>query len=344
MRRISLSGNSESAALAVVAKVWARSEEIRADGAAALHQVQCAIEVGFVLLVRLDGAMPEVAVGGVAGLIRDQDGQGDLALAEIVADGLAQHRLVRGVVQRIVHQLERDAQVHAEFGQRCRLGVGSVGHHGSDLACGGEQRGGLSADHVQIARLGCGQIVLGDELQDFALGDGRGGAREDGENLQRAILHHELEGSGEQEIADQDRGLIAEHRVRRCQPAAKQALVDHVVVQQRGGMDELDAGGELDVALASVAAQSCARERQQRAQPLPARGDDVGGELRNKRHRTVHPGYDGAVARLQVRLQHGCQGVQRVGNLSKLGSWLACLAATGTISARRKRGSRKAER
>ena len=66
-------------------------------------------------------------------------------------------------------------------------------------------------------------------------------------------------------------------------------------------MDELDAGGELDVrASPRVAAQPRRRQRQQRPQPLAAGGDDMRGELRDQRHRAVHPGDDGAVAGLQV--------------------------------------------
>ena len=81
------------------------------------------------------------------------------------------------------------------------------------------------------------------------------------EHLQRAVLHHQLEGAREQEIADQHGGLVAEHRVGRGQPAAQQALVHHVVVQQRGGVDELDAGGELDVPRVALAdSRTAARE------------------------------------------------------------------------------------
>ena len=67
------------------------------------------------------------------------------------------------------------------------------------------------------------------------------------EHDQRAVLHHQLEGAREQEVADQHRGLVAEHGIGRGQAAPQQALVHHVVVQQRRGVDELDAGRELHV-------------------------------------------------------------------------------------------------
>ena len=255
-------------------------------------------------------------------------------------------------------------EVHAELGQRRRLARRPIGHHGAHLAGGGEQRGGLALDHLQVARLRRGQVVLGDKLQHLALGDRRRGPREDAEYDQRAVLHHQLEGACEQEVADQHRGLIAEHRIRRGQPAPQQALVHHVVVQQRRGMDELDAGGELHVPVAGVAAQPRRGEREQRAQPLAAGGDDVCRKLRDQLHLAVHAGDDGAVAGLQIVVQQGHQSGQRVlagrgmrvrplrkrrtgpgrtGDDVQAGL-LACMSGgSGTISARRKTGQAKAE-
>ena len=60
-------------------------------------------------------------------------------------------------------------------------------------------------------------------------------------------------------------------------------------MQQRRGVDELDRCGERDMAVAAVAAQPRASEGQHRAQPLAAGRDDVAGELRDQRHRAVHP-------------------------------------------------------
>ena len=90
-------------------------------------------------------------------------------------------------------------------------------------------------------------VVRGDELQHLALGDHRRGARQDLQHLERAVLDHELEGAAEQEIADQHRRLVAPDRVGGGEAAAQVALVDHVVMQQRRGVDELDRGGERDV-------------------------------------------------------------------------------------------------
>ena len=59
-------------------------------------------------------------------------------------------------------------------------------------------------------------------------------------------------------------------------------------MQQRGGVNELDAGGETDMALSAVAAEPRGRQRQHRPQPLAAGGDDVTGQLRDQGHRAMH--------------------------------------------------------
>ena len=83
--------------------------------------------------------------------------------------------------------------------------------------------------------------------------------RQDAQHSQRAVLDHQLESAAEQEIADQHAGLVAEHGVGGGQPAPQVAFVDDIVVQQGGGVDELDAGGQADAALARVAAQLARR-------------------------------------------------------------------------------------
>ena len=123
----------------------------------------------------------------------------------------------------------------------------AVGDDPADFAGGREQGGGLAADDLEIAVLGGGEVVLRGQLQHLALGDGGGGAAEDAQYLERAVLDHQLKGAGEKEIADQHGGLIAEHGIGAGGPAAQLEFVDHIVMQQRGGVDELDAGGELDM-------------------------------------------------------------------------------------------------
>ena len=119
------------------------------------------------------------------------------------------------------------------------------------FAGGGKQLGGLGADHREIFVLGRRGVLGGAELHHLALGDHGGGGGENVERAQRADLDHHLEGLAEQEIADQHARLVAPQHAGGEPAAAHLAFVDDVVVQQRGGVHELDRRGELDVAVAA---------------------------------------------------------------------------------------------
>ena len=140
----------------------------------------------------------------------------------------------------------------------------------ADLAGGGEQLGGLGADHRQIFVFVGGGVLGGAELHHFALGDHRGGRGKNIERVQIADLDHHLERLAEQEVADQDARLVAPQHARGELAAAHVALVDHVVVQQRCRVHELDRGGELDMAVAGIAGEFGHSQRQHRPQPLAA--------------------------------------------------------------------------
>ena len=104
-----------------------------------------------------------------------------------------------------------------------------------------------------------------------------------------------MERPSEQEIPHQHRSLVAEHRIGAGKPAAQQAFIHHIVMQQGGGVNELDAGSEHDMPRALIAAHPRAGQRQQRPQPLAAGRHQMGGKLRNERHLTFHPVNDGLV-------------------------------------------------
>ena len=84
--------------------------------------------------------------------------------------------------------------------------------------------------------------------------------------------------------------------------AAQRGAVDHVIVQKRRRMDELDEGGGLDVGIALVLAGSGRKQHQKRTQPLAAPGDDVLGDLIDQRHLALQARADDRIDRAQVGL------------------------------------------
>ncbi len=248
-----------------------------------------------------DCGLPELAFLRVAAGVGEDYRQGHLALAEIVAPVLAHLGRVGRIVERVVDQLERDAEVATVIVERLLLRVAAFGDHRRNAAGGGEQRGGFRADDVEIALFAGGDLALRGQLGNLALRDDRAGGAEDLQHFQAAILCHQLERAAEQEIADQHGRRIAEDDVRRRLAPAHLTAIDHIVVQQRGGMDELDRGGELVVARAVIADQLRPGERQHRAQPLASARDQVTRKARDKRNFALHPIEDHGVDRVHSR-------------------------------------------
>ena len=266
----------------------------------ALHELEGVPEVAGLLFEVLQGAPPEGTFVLVAAAEGEDYGKRDLALPEIVAHGLAESRLLGRIIEHVVDHLEGDAEIHAEGLERILFHLGAFGDDGADAAGGGEQLGRLRLDNVEIGGLTGFCVVGGDQLHYLALGDHRRGFGKDGQYGERAVLHHQLEGAAEQEVADQHAGLVAPYRVGRGEPAAQVALVDHVVVEQGRGVDEFDAGGEGDMAPAGISAHAGRYQGQQGSEPFAPGDHDVAGQLRYQRHRAVHAPDDEFIDRFQV--------------------------------------------
>ena len=202
------------------------------------------------------------------------------------------------VVDRVVDQLEGDAEMAAVRVQRGLLAFGPLGDHRGDAAGGGEQRRGLGVDDVEVAILAELDLARGGELVDLAFRDHGGGVGKDLEHLQAAVLDHQLEAAAEQEVAHEHARGVAPDDVRGPFAAAQIAAVDDVVVEQGRGVDELDRGGKAMVARPGIADQPGAAQRQHRTHPLAAAGDQVAGELGYQWDLRLHPVEDHRVDRV----------------------------------------------
>ena len=184
--------------------------------------------------------------GAGAGDGQDQR-QGGLAFAEVVAGVLAQGLGHAAVIQRVVGQLEGQAKVQAVFAQGRHTGRARIGRHRTGLGRGREQFGRLGFDDFQIECAGrelrsCALVSCSTSPSEITL---ESTWHEDVQRLQRSGLDHQLEGSREQEIAHQDAGGAAPDEVRGDLAAPELRAVHHVVVEQGGGVDELHRRGQL---------------------------------------------------------------------------------------------------
>ena len=237
------------------------------------------LQVAILLPPLLDGADPEGAFLGIGAGHGLDDRQGQLALAEIVADVLAGGLGVALHVEQVIDDLEGDAQRVAIVEHRAHMILGRARQHRARLGRGGKQRRGLAANDLEVDALVRAQVLRGGQLQHLALGDGRGGIGQDRQHAQAARLDHQLKGAGKEVIAHQHAGLVVPQQVRRGPPAALGAFVHHVVMQERCRVDEFHRRGQMHRIGPVVAAQLGCGQHQHRAQALAARFDQMRGDL-----------------------------------------------------------------
>ena len=92
-----------------------------------------------------------------------------------------------------------------------------------------------------------------------------------------ADLRHQLAGPGEEEVAGEDRDVVAPHRVRARHPAADVGAVHDVVVVERSEVGHLERRGAGDHVVGGALAELGGEERQHRAHALAARLIEVAG-------------------------------------------------------------------
>ena len=264
------------------------------------HQADRGLEIAVGDLAALERAPPELALGIGAAAEREHDRQRDLSLAKIVTHVLSELGRLAAVVERIVDQLERNAEVHPIRAARGLLGLRLRGQHRTDFRGRGKQLRRLGADHGQIFVLGGGGVLGGGELHHLALGNDGGGRRQDLQRPQRADLDHHLERLSEQKIADQHARLVAPHHARGELSPSHLAAVDHIVVEQRRGVHELHRRREFYVAVARVAVELRHGDGQHRTKPFSPGADQVVRDLRDHRHFRPGPRQDHRIDPLHV--------------------------------------------
>ena len=227
-----------------------------------------------------------------------------LALGQVIPQVLAPLGGVGAVVKHVIDQLVGRAEVAAVGGERLAQRPRSAGEHRGHFGPGLEQLGRLAVDHLEITLLAGVRIVRVHQLHHLALGDHVGGLGHDLHHRLGGERGHHLESARVHEIPDQHARLITEDLIGRVAPAAQRGAVDHVIVQQRGRVDEFDERRRLDVR-GPVAAGAPREHHQQRPQPLAAARDDVLCDLVYERYCALEALADGIVNGGQIGLDQG---------------------------------------
>ena len=117
-----VAGSGASASRAISPK-WRARPIVSAMAPWRCHQADRLFQRRVVGCVVLDRRFPEVALGRRAAAVGEDDRQRHLALAEIVADILAELLGRAAIVERVVDQLEGKAEIHAVGAQRRAVGA-----------------------------------------------------------------------------------------------------------------------------------------------------------------------------------------------------------------------------
>src|SRR6185312_9182793 len=201
--------------------------------------------------------------------------QRNLALAQVAANRLAQGLLERRKVQHVVDELESHDEIPGEIPEaffELRL---RAARHRAEFGAGGKQAGRLAVH--QLHAIGFRDADLADavELDEFAFHHELREADQKIQNMEIALPQRRLKRLHVQPVARQNTGVIAPLHVGRRPAAASTGNIDHVVMDERGGMDHFDDSAELDSGFAvgrgvSRAREPGAKQEQGRAEALSA--------------------------------------------------------------------------
>jgi len=236
---------------------------------------------------------------------RMDQGQRRLAFREVVADILPELAGIALVVERVVDELEGDAEVPA-IARESRLdGRRRPGNDRRDLRAGLEEARRLAVDHVQVPDLGRVRVAGVHELHDLAGGDGVGRVRHHADDRLGAECRHHLEGAGVEEVADQHRGGVAEGLVGRLTAPAPGGVVHDVIVQEGCGVDEFDEGRSRDMGRIRRPGRPGSEHDQERPKAFAAPADDVVPHLVHERDVACELAPDLGVDRREVAGDEG---------------------------------------
>ena len=159
-----------------------------------------------------------------------------------------------------------------------RVAAGVVG---AELAAAGAELGGFGFDDREVVVFGKVHVAAGDGLAELAVADDVGRAADEAAGERALERAGEVEGVGEEEVAQEDAGFVVPAGVDGIDVAADGGFVEDVVVDERGGVDHFDDRGERDVVVAECADRLAGQQQQGRAeafagQPNAVANDGVG--------------------------------------------------------------------
>ena len=155
---------------------------------------------------------------------------------------------------------------------------------GADPATRRHERRRLLADDAEVVGLRQVARPLPLELENLGLGHRHHRRGEGVHHPEVAVPHQERHAARVEVVADQDRGVDAPPGVGRGPAAPERRLVDHVVVDQGRGVQELDDAAEPHRTVPRVGPERGAEEHEDGPEPLATGEGDMPGKIADERN------------------------------------------------------------
>src|SRR5215472_559220 len=205
--------------------------------------------------------------------------QRNFAFLQVAKNRLAELLRGGGEIEKIVDQLERQPGVLAVVGERLLFLFAQTAKHRAKARAAAEQARRFVGGQAQRIFLGYVDTANFFELNQLAFDHFLRQVDKDVENAEIALFEGHLEGLHVEPIASEDAAVIAPLCIGGGPAAARARAVDHVVVDKRSAVKQLDDRGKANGA--AVAAAGIFRGKQQKrwTQSLATAAQQVGGNF-----------------------------------------------------------------
>src|SRR3990172_7563791 len=201
----------------------------------------------------------------------------ELFLLQVYPGRFSDHTLSAKIVEQIVADLKRDADVLAEIPEfRAALSILSCARC-TDFGTRREERSGFVADNLQICLLIEVELPALLNLQQLTLAHPFYGVRCALQEVVVALLQCQEKSPREEIVAHEHGDLVLPDSIDRCETPPRVGIVDNVIMNESRGMQDLNERGGAERTFRNGPARLRAEEHQDRPDAFSLLADNVPG-------------------------------------------------------------------
>ena len=221
--------------------------------------------------------------------------------------------ITAGEIKNVIHYLKRQTQLPPKAVQQIKLLGGKLGEHTSGACAVGNQRGGFAIALFDVGLEALTGVIAVQTLTDLTLSQVHDHAGEQLDHFEVIEVGQMPAGLSKEKIAGEHSNTAVEAAVDSGHTPACVGLIDHIVMDQGGGMDHL---GDLRQAamartqLTGRVKRPCQQQDNARAQALTSGTEEVlSSSLKDRM-----TGANQVAQVTQKVLEIGLDGLKQLGN------------------------------